>query len=126
MSGIGATGIAAILAAQPSLAASVRHIGNDPALAGVVNTALCAGIEQARTQTQQGMLTGADGAVRYAVENEPATWKRTAAHGQAAIVGQRVHVTIAGDTNPFACRVTARKELLGAVRLNLQAEFAET
>ena len=122
---LGALAFSSILAARPELAASLRYSGDRPELAGVVTRAMSTGIEQRTQQTDAGVLAGADGIVRYLTADEPPGWSYSATMGTAAIVGQRVEITLPRATRPIRCRVDGRREADGAVRLNLMAEYGE-
>jgi len=125
VSDIGELAIEHALAMQPSLLSSLRYVGDRPELAGEVSHVLCTGIEQRRGQTDQGMMTGADGLARYALKDEPQGWRYSATRGIAGIVGQTVELTLTGADRAVRCRVDGRREMAGGVRLNLMAEFAE-
>ena len=110
-----------ILAAEPSLAAQVRYTaetGTTEALLGAVTTALCTGLENTRAQTDEGLYVGADGQVRYKASLEPTAWK-----ANNAICGQVVEVLLYGETEWRRVRVVTRREMAGAVRLSVTAEY---
>jgi hypothetical protein len=117
----GATLISALLAAHPQLVASARYHGDTPALSGQVNNAfLAGGPERERVSTEEGMVNSAVGVVRYLTSAEPAGWS------SGAIIGQKVKVLYYGMSDWTVAdvyRVTGRKEVAGAVRLTLMAEY---
>ncbi len=121
MSGLGATAISGILADNPELAARVRYTaecGEVGALVGEVKTALCTGLEQVHVYTDQGLYSGADGFVRYSLDAEPKEWARN-----NAIAGQVIELLLYGETVWRRVRVSGRRAMAGAVRLNVSAEF---
>jgi len=83
-----------------------------------VAVALCTGLEHIRAATDQGLYTGAGGVVRYKAADEPAAWK-----ADNALCGQVVEVLLYGETAWRRVRVQGRREMLGGVRLNVEAEF---
>lgn len=121
---IGATAIAALKTAFPESVVTVRYAGNNAALAGTISSAFSAGVERIRASTDEGIIDGADGNVRYATSDEPQGWA-TDTNGQPAITGQVIEVKFYGESNWVRFRVTSRKPLEGAARLNIVAEFED-
>lgn len=116
--GIGQTAFNTIVAAFPENVVQLRYAGLEPDLAGTIASAFCSGMERVRAQTDEGLVNGADGNVRYLTSAEPSAW----ADG---INGQVVEILFYGESEWERFRVASRKPLQGAVRLNLLAEFEE-
>ena len=114
---IGVTAITYLKATFPDNVADVRYSGNDTDLTGNVE-AFCAGIERARAVTEEGLLNGADATIRYLTTDEPDGWA-------AGIHGQVIELRFDDADEWTRLRVTNRKDLQGAVRLNVTAEFEE-
>ena len=78
--------------------------------------ALCTGIEEIRSATDQGIVSGYSGNVRYALTTEPAE----------ILAGVVVEVKRTGiDSKYVKARVGSRHSIGGAVRLTVTAEFSE-
>ena len=116
---LGSEAIATAKAIWPTQVVALRYSGNVPELAGSVAEAFCAGIERARVSTDEGLMNGADGAVRYVATDEPSGW----ANG---INGQVVEMRFTGASAWIRLRVRGRMEQVGAVRLNVAAEYEAT
>jgi hypothetical protein len=114
---IGVTAITYLKATFPSNVATVRYAGQNGSLDGSVE-AFCAGIERTRAQTEEGLYNGADASIRYLSSAEPTAWAN-------AINGQVIELQFADTDEWIRLRVTNRKALQGAVRLNVTAEFEE-
>jgi hypothetical protein len=118
----GATAIDTLATVMPTLVVQVQYAGPDATLSGTIATAILAGApESGRVNTDQGLINGMSGMVRYKTSLEPSAWSSA-----GAIVGQIVKVLYYGMSDWTVAdrfRVQGRKEVLGAVRLNLVAEY---
>ena len=107
---------------MPTLVVQVQYAGTDATLDGTITSAFLAGSpESARMATEEGMVNGAAGSVRYKTSAEPSAWSSA-----GAIVGQVVKVLYYGMADWTVAdrfRVAGRKEVLGAVRLQIIAEY---
>jgi hypothetical protein len=119
----GATMVELRKASMPSMVVTAAYAGNDAALTGSVE-AFSTGVERARVVTDQGLIDGADGNVRYVLADEPAGWRAPTGGGNVAINGQVLALTFA-DGSQQRVRVRTRRAMAGAVRLGVDAEFAE-
>ncbi len=74
---------------------------------------ICTGLDEIKTSTEQGQLSGFSGDVRYLKEDEPARIES----------GSVLEVKREQDDNFIRVRVGVRHETGGAVRLTIAAEF---
>ena len=81
-----------------------------------VVTALCTGIEEIRSPTDQGVISGYSGNGRYALEDELTVIK----------AGDKFEIKREGiDSKYLKARAVSRHSIGGAVRISMQAEFGE-
>jgi len=77
--------------------------------------ALCTGIEEIYSPTDQGLVKGYNGNVRYALSIEP----------ELTLPGDTIKIKRTGiDAKFITARVGSRHSIGGAVRLSVTAEFA--
>jgi hypothetical protein len=107
MQNMAATILTAAIAAFPDGACSVR-VGRD-----VIATALCTGLDEVKTATDQGNVIGFSGNVRYLLADEPREVKK----------GEVIEIKRAEDAAYFKVRAGVRHSSSGAVRLSITAEF---
>ena len=101
--------IAATVFTDDDGACSVR-VGRDTI------TALCTGIDEIRSATEQGVVSGYSGNVRYALEDELTFIK----------AGDKFEIKRDGiDAKYLKARAISRHSIGGAVRISMQAEFGE-
>ena len=104
---IGAQLFEACYAELPDTRCSVR-VGHD-----TIARAICTGLDEIKTATDQGGIKGFSGNLRYLSTDEP---KEIAA-------GDVVEVKRAQDAKHIRVRAGVRHEMGGAVRLTISAEF---
>jgi hypothetical protein len=75
--------------------------------------ALCTGLDEIRAATDQGILSGYSGNVRYAASKEP----------KRILAGDVIEIRRVMDDKFFKVRVGNRHPIGGAVRLTIAAEF---
>lgn len=77
--------------------------------------AWCAGLDEIRQATEQGIIHGVAGYVRYTAKSEI----------QAIQPGAKVEIKRAGDTNPITVRADLRHQTGQAVRLQITPQYQE-
>jgi hypothetical protein len=75
--------------------------------------ALCTGLDEIRAATDQGMLSGYNGNVRYAASAEL----------RPVLAGDVIEIKRTADAKYIRVRVGSRHQIGGAVRLTIAAEF---
>jgi len=117
--GVGDEAIDAMLETWPNRQVEVRYAGDDDTLAGTIAAAFCSGVDRPRIVTDEGILNGAAGFVRYKTASEPAAWA-------AGINGQVIEIRYTGGAW-MRLRVRAHSgDREGETRLDVSAEYEGT
>jgi len=114
----GADMLETAIATWPGREVEVRYSGNNVDLTGTIASAFCAGIDEAKIVTDQGLLNGAEGRLRYLTADEPSGWA-------AGINGQVVEIRKSGGEWKRLRVKMHGGDREGATSLDVMAEFEE-
>ncbi len=81
----------------------------------VIARAVCTGVERMREPSEQGLVTDPRGTVRYLLSEEPTPRVKP---------GDVLEIKLPYMTDYLTVRCEARNDIGGAVRLEVEAEFA--
>lgn len=80
-----------------------------------ISDAWCAGLDQIRQATEQGIIHGVAGIVRYTAKSEITAIKP----------GATISIQQDGDTDPITVRATLRHQAGQAIRLEIMPQYQE-